>query len=92
MQSIRILRCKALHLSYGRIFFENNLPLAVGVYLERVALAYSHGSSYFFWNNDSSEVVDTTDYSRGFHIYKNLLDLQICDVSICKTRKLILVF
>ena len=35
--------------------------------------------------------IDSTNYSCCFHICKNLLALQICTVSICKTRRFILV-
>ena len=55
-----------------------------------VAFAYTHSSSYFFRDNDSSKVVDPKNNPCCFHIYKNLLDLQICNVSICKHRRFIL--
>ena len=42
--------------------------LWVSVLSVTVALSYSHGSSYFFWDNYASEVVNAADYSCGFHI------------------------
>ena len=58
--------------------------------LRRVALADTHSSSDFFGNDDSSEVVNATYNSGCFHLYKFSLISQICNVSICKTRRFIL--
>ena len=57
---------------------------------QRVSLTDSHCSTNFFWYNHTTEVVDSTDYTRHFITHKNLLVLQICTVSICKTRRFIL--
>ena len=37
----------------------------------RVALADTHCSSYFFWNDYSAEVVYSSHYSRCFHLYNS---------------------
>ena len=52
-------------------------------------LADTHGSSYLFGNDGTPEVVDSS-YDPVAFIYKNLLDLQICNVSICKRGSFIL--
>ena len=48
--------------------------------MRRVTLAYAHSSSYFFWYNNSSKVVNTTDNTCGFHLvdYLSLLDYDVC--------------
>ena len=54
------------------------------------ALADAHCAANFLGNNYSAEVIYSSHNSCGFHLYKNLLDLRICTVSICKTRRFIL--
>ena len=40
-------------------------------------LTDAHGSSDLLGDHDATEVVDPTNNSRSFHLYKNLLALQI---------------
>ena len=46
-------------------------------YMRGVALLYPHSSSDFLRYNYTPKVVNTAHNSRCFHIYKNLLNLQI---------------
>ena len=57
---------------------------------QRLAFTDSHCSSNFFGNNNPSQIIDSSNNSCCFHIYKNLLALQSPTVSICKTRRFIL--
>ena len=52
----------------------------------------SHRAANLFWNNHTTKVVYSTNYSSCFHIYKNLLALQSPTVSICKTRSFMLFY
>ena len=84
--------------SYGPYNVTNNTfknkkqLISVNMYSRRVSLTNSHSSSYLFRDNNSSEVIYSSHNSSCFHIYKNLLALQICTVSICKTRRFMLLF
>ena len=40
-----------------------------------VAFAYVHGTAYFLRNDNSSEIIYSTDNSGGFHIYRSNLIL-----------------
>ena len=73
MKSFRVLHGKHRQLPDRRVFFEYDLALAVRIYFERVALADTHRASYFFGNNDSSEIVYTSDNTGSFHFYDTFL-------------------
>ena len=51
-----------------RIFFKDNLTVVIRINLQRVTFADPHGPSNFFWNDDPSQIVDSSDNSSGFHI------------------------
>lgn len=57
VQRLGILERKITELPYRGVFLENDLAFAVGEDFEGVALAYPHGSSYFFGDDYTAEVV-----------------------------------
>ena len=70
MQCFGILRGKARELTNGRVLFENDLSLAVGVDFQRITLADAHGASDLLGDHHAAEIVDAAYNSRCFHLYK----------------------
>ena len=69
MQAVTYLSRKVAQLAYRRILFEYYLAVAVCEYLQRVALSDTHCASYLLGDNNSAQIVDTSDYPCCFHIF-----------------------
>ena len=69
VQRLCILSGKGCKLANGGVLFKNDLALAIGVNFERVALANTHGSSNFLGDNNTPEVINSSNNSGSFHIY-----------------------
>ena len=80
------LACEGAQLAHGRIFLEDDLAVAVGVDLQRIALADAHGPSDLLGDDHAAEVINTAYNAGCFHIWissQNRNVLYKGDGSIC---------
>ena len=61
---------KFSHFSDGRVFFENDLTLAVGEYFQGISLANPQGAPDFLWNYDPTQFVNPANNTCSLHIGK----------------------
>ena len=58
----------------GCVFLENNFVF-INKYFDRILGLDVHFVAKFDWENNSSELVDSTNYASGFHFCKYFLSL-----------------